>query len=163
MAGKVLDGIKAVRARPGWAVGDTATPNHLAEEILDNAIDEIANGFSTEIKIFNNSEDGSFWVSDNGRGISLEPMELPDGSFEDSIKVLCTILFSGSKFDNEDYAQLIGMHGIGLVAVNALSDWLSVKTRDRNNKTRVVTYHFVNAKLESIEEGIDEDLSYSTV
>jgi len=163
MALKALDGIKAVRARPGWAVGDTKTPDHLAVEIIDNSIDEIANGFATEIKIFNNIEDGSFWVSDNGRGIPIEPMELEDGSFEDSVKVLCTKLFSGTKFDNDDYAQLIGMHGIGLVAVNALSDWLVVKTRDRANKRRVATYTFVDAELQSVTEENDDDLSFSTV
>jgi DNA gyrase subunit B len=162
MALNVLDGIKAVRARPGWAVGDTATPDHLAEEILDNAIDEIANGFATEISIFNNIEDGSFWVSDNGRGIPMEPMELPDGSFEESVKVLCTVLFSGTKFDNDDYAQLIGMHGIGLVAVNALSEWLIVKTRDRAIKKKVVTYTFQNGELVSSETEFNSE-KYSTV
>ena len=163
MALKALgNGINPVRARPGMFIGDTRTPDHLAEEILDNSIDEIANGFATEINIFNNIEDGSFWVSDNGRGIPMEPMQLEDGSFEDSIKVLCTSLFSGTKFDNDDYAQLIGMHGVGLVAVNALSDWLIVKTRDRVNKSKVVTYSFQNGELVSTEDETNSE-KYSTV
>jgi len=156
-------GIEPVRARPGMFIGDTQNPTHLAEEVLDNAIDEIANGFGTTIGIFNNVEDGSFWVSDNGRGLPMEPMILADGSVEDSVKVLCTELFSGTKFDTEDYAQLIGMHGVGLVAVNALSDWLTVKTRDRKNKKRVVTYSFINGELQQVSEETDIDLSYSTV
>ena len=131
MALKALDSITIVRTRPGQFVGDTQNPTHLAEEVLDNAIDEVANGFATEIKVFNNLEDGSFWVSDNGRGIPNEPMQLSDGTIDNSIKTLCTKLFSGTKFDTDDYAKLIGMHGVGLVAVNALSDWLIVKTRDR--------------------------------
>jgi len=156
-------GIEPVRARPGMFIGDTQNPTHLAEEILDNAIDEIANGYGTVINIFNNIEDNSFWVSDNGRGIPIEPMTLADGSVEDSVKVLCTELFSGTKFDTDDYAQLIGMHGVGLVAVNALSDWLTVKTRDRKNRTRVVTYSFIDGELQQVSEEIDNDFSYSTV
>jgi len=156
-------GIEPVRARPGMFIGDTQNPTHLAEEVLDNAIDEIANGFGTSIGIFNNLDDGSFWVSDNGRGLPMEPITLADGSFEDSVKVLCTELFSGTKFDTEDYAQLIGMHGVGLVAVNALSDWLTIKTRDRKNKTRVVTYSFIDGELQQISEETDNDFSYSTV
>lgn len=156
-------GIEPVRARPGMFIGDTQNPTHLAEEVLDNAIDEIANGFGTSIAIFNNLEDGSFWVSDNGRGLPMEPITLADGSVEDSVKVLCTELFSGTKFDTDDYAQLIGMHGVGLVAVNALSDWLTVKTRDRKNKTRVITYSFIDGELQHVSEETDNDFSYSTV
>ena len=163
MAGKHLGSIEIVRTRPGQFVGDTQDPTHLAEEILDNAIDEVANGFATEIKVFNNMEDGSFWVSDNGRGIPLGKMKCADGTTDDTIIIFCTKLFSGSKFDNEDYKTLIGMHGVGLTAVNALSDWLIVKTRDRNNKNRMVTYSFVNAELKSVTEDVDKDLSYTTV
>ena len=163
MAQKHLGSIEIVRTRPGQFIGDTENPTHLAEEVLDNAIDEIANGFATEIKIFNNLEDGSFWVSDNGRGIPLGMMNCADGTQDDTVNVFCTKLFSGTKFDTDDYSQLIGMHGVGLVAVNALSDWLIVKTRDRNNKTRVVTYTFEGAELKTVTEESDSDLSYSTV
>ncbi|MDD4081754.1 MAG: toprim domain-containing protein [Sphaerochaetaceae bacterium] len=158
-----LGDIDIIRKRPGMFVGDMSTPNHLAEEILDNAIDEISNKFGTNIHIFNNMEDGSFWVRDNGRGIPNTNMTLPDGSEDNSINVLCTRLFSGTKFDTDDYTTLIGMHGVGLVAVNALSEWLIVKTRDRNDKTRVVTYTFKNALLNSVEEEKDSDFSYSTI
>ncbi len=163
MAEKHLNSIEIVRTRPGQFVGDTSNPTHLAEEILDNAIDEVANGFATRIKIYNNFEEGSFWVSDNGRGIPLGKMTCADGTVEDTVVVFCTKLFSGSKFDNEDYKTLIGMHGVGLTAVNALSEWMVVKIRDRNNRRRVVTYSFVDSELESVTEEKDDDLSYSTV
>jgi len=163
MSEKHLGSIEIVRTRPGQFVGDTQDPTHLAEEVLDNAIDEIANGFATNIKIVNNVEDGSFWVCDNGRGIPLGKMKCADGTIEDTVVVFCTKLFSGSKFDNNDYKTLIGMHGVGLTAVNALSDWLVVKTRDRQNRTRVVTYQFIDSKLSEIIEETDDDLSYSTI
>jgi DNA gyrase/topoisomerase IV subunit B len=159
----ILGHIEMIRTRPGMFIGDTQTPDHLATEILDNSLDEISNKFATTIQLFNNSEDGSFWCSDNGRGIGLGTTKLPDGTIEDSIKALCTVLFSGSKFDTKDYAQLIGMHGVGLVAVNALSDWLIVKTRDRINKSLVVTYRFENAELISRIEEIDTNNNFSTV
>ncbi|HQF36545.1 MAG TPA: toprim domain-containing protein [Candidatus Dojkabacteria bacterium] len=159
---KALDDIEMIRKRPGMFIGDVYTPDHLAEEILDNAIDEIANGFATKINIFNDLEDGSFWVSDNGRGIPITTMKLPDGTEDDSINVLCTRLFSGSKFDTDDYSKLIGMHGVGLVAVNALSEWLVVKTRDRNDKKKVVTYTFKNSEMVSSETEFNSE-SYATV
>jgi DNA gyrase subunit B len=163
MALEALGDIEIIRERPGMFIGDTHSPDHLAEEILDNAIDEISNKFGTKIEIFNNVIDGSFWVSDNGRGVPLTSMKLPDGTTDDSIKVLCTKLFSGSKFDTEDYAQLIGMHGVGMVAVNALSDWFVIETRDQNNKNRTVKYYFENAELKSVEENLNNTDKYSTV
>jgi len=162
MALTKLDDIKMVRKRPGMFIGDVYSPDHLAEEILDNAIDEVANNFATKIDIYNNIEDGSFWVSDNGRGIPITTMNLPDGTTDDSVNVLCTRLFSGTKFDTDDYSKLIGMHGVGLVAVNALSDWVVVRIRQRNNKNQVTTYTFKNAELESINTETNSD-NFSTV
>ena len=92
----------------------------------------------------------------------MTTMILPDGTEDESINVLCTRLFSGTKFDTDDYAQLIGMHGVGLVAVNALSDWLIVKTRDRVNKKKVVTHSFKDSELVSTETEFNSE-SYSTV
>jgi len=159
---QALGSIEIVRQRPGMFIGDTHSPDHLVEEILDNALDEIANGYATELKIYYNSEEKTFWCCDNGRGIDVHPIQLPDGTEEDSVVVLCTRLFSGSKFDTEDYEQLIGMHGVGLVAVNALSNWMVVKTRDRVNRRKVYTYIFQNSELVSKEESEDDDLTWST-
>jgi len=163
MSLQALGDIEIIRKRPGMFVGDMSNPNHLAEEVLDNSIDEISNKFGSVIQIYNNIQDGSFWVKDNGRGIPISTITLPDGSTDDSIKILCTRLFSGTKFDTDDYATLIGMHGVGLVAVNALSEWMCITTRDRNDKTKVITYHFQNAELVSIKEENNTDFSYSTV
>jgi DNA gyrase/topoisomerase IV subunit B len=162
MTVQALDSIEIVRKRPGMFIGDVSTPNHLAEEVLDNALDEIANGYATELKIFYDIEQNSFWCTDNGRGIPVHQMTLPDGEIEDSMIVLCTRLFSGTKFDTEDYNQLIGMHGVGLVAVNALSEWMIVKTRDRQDKSKVHTYNFLDSKFYSKEEENNNDFSWST-
>lgn len=162
MTVQALDSIEIVRKRPGMFIGDISTPNHLAEEVLDNALDEIANGYATELRIFYDTEQGSFWCTDNGKGIPIHPMKLPDGEIEDSMIVLCTKLFSGTKFDTEDYNQLIGMHGVGLVAVNALSEWMVISTRDRQNKLIVHTYNFLDSKFYSKQEIEDSDFSWST-
>ncbi len=162
MAYKVLGDIEAVRVRPGMYVGDLTTPDHLATELLDNALDEVVNGFATKVDLFYNQEDNSFWCSDNGRGLENGFVELPDGSQEDSIKALCMYLHSGSKFDNIDYDQLIGMHGVGLVVTNALSEWMIIKTRDRSEKKKVYTYTFSDSELTNRTEEYDDDLSWST-
>lgn len=160
---QALDSITMVRTRPGMFIGDTSTPNHLVEEVVDNMFDEVANGFASIGSVYFNEDDGSVWITDNGRGIKVESMKIPSGEIKDSIEVLCTKLFSGSKFDLKDYETLIGMHGVGLVAVNALSDWLSIRTRDRTNKNQVHVYNFVDAKLVSKETVEDNDLTKSTI
>ncbi len=159
---KALDDITAVQTRPGQFIGTTEIPDHLATEIVDNALDELSNGFATNIRV-HIGDNGDFWVSDNGRGIDVYDMELKDGTKGDSVISLCTVLHSGSKFDTDTYDTLIGMHGVGLVAVNALSDWVMVKTRDRANKKIVHQYLFQNAKLVKKEKLEDLDYSYSTM
>jgi DNA gyrase subunit B len=159
---KALDDITAVQTRPGQFIGSTEVPDHLATEIVDNALDEISNGFANNIRV-HIGEQGDFWVSDNGRGIDVYEMDLKDGTKGDSVISLCTILHSGSKFDTDTYETLIGMHGVGLVAVNALSEWLMVKTRDRANKNIVHQYLFQNAKLIEQKTLEDKDYSYSTL
>ena len=163
MAYQALSSIEIVRQRPGMFIGDVQTPDHLAEEILDNALDEIVNGYAKELKLYYDTDSCAFWCCDNGRGIDVHSMELPDGTVDDSVVVLCSKLFSGSKFNTDDYAQLIGMHGVGLVAVNALSNWMIVKTRDRKEKSKVHTYTFSNSELVSKEENSDTDYSWSTI
>jgi len=161
---RVLGDIEAVRTRPGMYVGDVSTPDHLATELLDNALDEVANGFATKINIFYNSDDNSFWCSDNGRGLEIGTVTLPDGTQEDSVKALCTYLHSGSKFDNVDYSQLIGMHGVGLVVVNSLSEWVVIKIRNRKDRTKIRTYTFKDSELVEMLEETDENIDqWSTI
>lgn len=159
MAYQALDAITAIQTRPGMYIGTTETPDHLATEIVDNALDELSNGFANSINIFINDEDGSFWVSDNGRGLNVYDMDLDGGETMDSIEVLCTKLHSGSKFDTNDYEKLIGMHGVGLVAVNALSDWLLVRTK--KTKTKVYDYLFQESQLRQRNINKNSD-GYST-
>ena len=135
---EALGDIDAIRKRPHHIIGSVENPNHLLTEVIDNSLDEMANGhanlFSLDI-----SENGSITVMDNGRGFEVyDNFKLPDGSLTNSVVGLCTKLYTGGKFNNKDYANLIGMHGIGLVAVNALSDNLEIITRNRINRT---TYH----------------------
>jgi len=146
---KALAVIDAIRKRPGMYIGDTSTPDHLATEIVDNMLDEIANGHASAGSI--QFQDNACWVTDNGRGLAVYDMKLSDGTIKDSIEALCTELHSGAKFDNEDYETLIGMHGVGLVVTNALSEWLIIRARDRNDRANVHVYTFQNAKLTSKE------------
>lgn len=162
MSYQALDPITAIQTRPGMYIGTTETPDHLATEILDNALDELSNGFANSISIFISPKDNAFWVSDTGRGLKVYDMELEDGKVMDSIEVLCTILHSGSKFDLNDYEKLIGMHGVGLVAVNALSEWLMVRTRDRDKKNIVHEYVFQKSKLVN-KKTFQNDESFSTM
>lgn len=159
---KVLNSIEAIRTRPGMYIGSTEDPSHLVHEVLDNAIDEIANGFATRTEIYFNDNQNSIWISDNGRGIKSYNMKLQDGTFQDSVEVLFTQTHSGSKFDLEDYNTLIGMNGVGLVAVNALSEWVSIRIRNRENKNKIYEYLFQNSILVSKEQKDDTEYSYST-
>lgn len=145
-----LNSISAVRINIGMFIGDTENPDHLATEVIDNMLDEVANNFATTGNVFISEDDGSFWVDDNGRGLKLGETKDPDtGKMQDSIILLCTKLFSGSKFridDKVDYKIQIGMHGVGLVVVNALSEWLVLRIKDNLN---IIEYIFVDSKFES--------------
>jgi len=160
---QVLDSINAVRINTGMFIGDTENPNHLATEIIDNMLDEVANNFATIGKIFIDNESNSFWVQDNGRGLKLGTTIDPDtNKSEDSIKLLCTKLFSGSKFrinDEIDYKIQIGMHGVGLVVVNALSEWLVIRICKNNIVTE---YIFIDSKFEDKKEYKKTNEDFST-
>jgi len=146
---KALSPIEAIRSRPGMYIGDTVNPNQLITEALDNALDEVANGYANKCQIHFDLENNICWISDNGRGIKSYQMKDSNGKLENSIYLLCTATHSGSKFDNDDYGTLIGMHGVGLVVINALSNWFVVKTRNRKNKKLVYEYNFLNGELHS--------------
>lgn len=122
----VLEGLEAVRVRPGMYIGSVSTKglNHLIYEIMDNAVDEHLAGFCTTIRVTLEA-DGSATVSDNGRGI-------PVGMHEKGIsaeRLVFTTLHAGGKFDNEAYKTSGGLHGVGSSVVNALSTWLHVTVK----------------------------------
>ena len=121
---QVLEGLEAVRMRPGMYIGTTSSRglHHLLWEIVDNAIDEAANGFATEVAVTLH-KDGSASVFDNGRGM---PVDLHPTQKIPGVQVIFTVLHAGGKFNNENYAYSGGLHGVGASVVNALSKWLTV-------------------------------------
>ncbi len=147
----VLEGLEAVRLRPGMYIGTTSAKgfHHILWEIVDNAIDEISNGFGDTIKITINS-DGSATVEDNGRGI---PVDMHPTLKKSGVEVVYTTLHAGGKFNNENYKFSGGLHGVGASVTNALSRWCKVEV-NKNGKKYLIEFHSFEDEHGKIHSGI---------
>jgi len=118
---EVLEGLEPVKKRPGMYT-DTTRPNHLAQEVIDNSVDEALEGHATEIRV-TLRKDGSMSVSDNGRGM---PVDIHKKEKLSGVELILTRLHSGAKFNSDNYKFSGGLHGVGVSVVNALSETFEV-------------------------------------
>ena len=140
---QVIEGLDAVRMRPGMYIGSTGQRglHHLLWEIVDNSIDEAANGYASEVSVTLN-RDGSVTVADNGRGI---PVGIHEKLGVSGVEVVFTQLHAGGKFGNDSYGYSGGLHGVGASVVNALSEWLTVEVFYENRAYKM--------EFESVDDG----------
>lgn len=131
---EVLTGLEPVQRRPGMYT-DTTRPNHLAQEVIDNSVDEVIAGFASRI-IVTLHEDGSLEVEDNGRGM---PVDRHPQLGISGVEVIMTRLHAGAKFSNKNYSFSGGLHGVGVSVVNALSERLDVSIK-RNAISYTITF-----------------------
>lgn len=145
---QVLEGLDAVRKRPGMYIGTTGIKglHHILWEIIDNSVDEVSNGFGDTVTI-ELLDDGVMRVSDNGRGI---PVDKHPKLKISGVEVVFTQLHAGAKFDSENYSYSGGLHGVGASVTNALSEWLTVEVEKDGNKYRQ-EFHSptINGKIKS--------------
>ncbi len=149
---KVLEGLEAVRLRPGMYIGSTGVTgiHHILWEIIDNSIDEACNGHADKISVIL-YKDGSVSVEDNGRGI---PTDIHPKMKISGVQVVFTQLHAGGKFDENNYAYSGGLHGVGASVTNALSKWLYVEIYKNNTTYRMDFESYYDAKKKKEMSGI---------
>src|SRR5450755_1621008 len=134
----VLEGLEPVRKRPGMFIGgvDSRGLHHLVNEIVDNAVDEVINGYATRIEVTLFSDGKEIEIVDNGRGI---PVDVHPKYKKSALELILTTLHAGGKFEQGNYVHSGGLHGVGSSVVNALSSKLLVEVR-RDGKRHQQTY-----------------------
>ena len=148
----ILEGLDAVRLRPGMYIGSTGSRglHHILWEIVDNAVDEAANGYADKIEVILH-KDGSASVEDNGRGI---PIDIHPKMKVSGVQVVFTQLHAGGKFDESNYAFSGGLHGVGASVTNALSKWLKVEVYKGGNTYGMEFRSGYDSKKKKVESGI---------
>ncbi|HAT6978338.1 TPA: DNA topoisomerase IV subunit B [Legionella pneumophila] len=154
---EVLSGLEPVQRRPGMYT-DTTRPNHLAQEVIDNSVDEVLAGFASRI-IVTLHEDGSIEVEDDGRGM---PVDLHPQLGLSGVEVIMTRLHAGGKFSDKNYSFSGGLHGVGVSVVNALSERLDV-TIKRNGIIYQMTFANGDKLCELNETGVTKKRDTGTV
>lgn len=154
---EVLNGLEPVQRRPGMYT-DTTRPNHLAQEVIDNSVDEVLAGFASHIRV-SLFEDGSVEVEDNGRGM---PVDLHPQLGLSGVEVIMTRLHAGGKFSDKNYSFSGGLHGVGVSVVNALSDRLDV-TIKRNGIIYQMAFANGDKTAELNETGVTKKKDTGTI
>ncbi len=155
---QVLEGLEAIRKRPGMYVGGTGLPalHHLVYECVDNAIDEAMAGFATQVEV-RIGVDGSCAVQDDGRGMPVDPMRHDNPAIDGrpAVEVILTEVHAGGKFDNNAYKVSGGLHGVGVKCVNALSEWTEVEVHKDGKAHRIAfSRGAVTEPLHVVREGL---------
>ena len=156
----ILEGLDAVRLRPGMYIGSTGVRglHHILWEIVDNAIDEAANGYcdKIDVRIY---KDGSASVEDNGRGI---PTDIHPKTKVSGVQVVFTQLHAGGKFDEHNYSFSGGLHGVGASVTNALSKWLNVRVNKDGDTWEMQFHSYFDKEKNKYESGIPVEPLHKT-